>query len=89
MVFGQVRLLAKPRAVPEHEVLALGTQRIIEALPIQETYNAALVDTQSPAEALLALMDGAIDREHAAFTGYPINRPLFRVHLKENDLRQL
>lgn len=89
MVLGQVRLVAKPRAVPEHEVLALGTQPVIEALPIQETYNTALAETQSPAEALLALMDSAIDRDHTAFTGYPINRPLLRIQLKENDLRRL
>ncbi len=89
MEFGQLRLVAKPRAVSEGEVLALGTQRVIDELPIQKVYEAALAEEKSPAEALHALMDRDIDQEHAAFTGYPINRPLFRVFLKENNLKRL
>lgn len=89
MVGGQIQLVATPHVVPENEVLPLGTRSVIEMLPIQETYNRAIADKQSPAEAMLSLMDSVIDKDHEAFTGYPINRPLNRVHLKENDLRRL
>ncbi|GAB3512991.1 hypothetical protein [Pseudoxanthomonas daejeonensis] len=87
-VEGRYQLVVIPTVVPEGEVLALGMESVIATLPIQDTYNDALASSTSPAKALQRLMDGMIDRDHAAFTGYPINRPISRIHLKENHLRR-
>jgi hypothetical protein len=87
-VAGRYQLVVQPTLVPEREVLALGMESVIATLPIQDTYNDALAKATSPAAALQRLMDGMIDRDHAAFTGYPINRPITRIHLKENMLRR-
>lgn len=87
-VNGAYKLIASPRLIPEREVLVLGTQALQSSLPIQATYDDALVTDQSPAEALRDLLDRAIDQDHAEFTGFPVNRPLALYRFKEGFLKR-
>ncbi len=88
-VDGQWKIVVTPRLVPDNEVLALGTRCLIETLPIQETFDQALACSTSPAAALFKLIDEAIDKDHPAFVGFPINRPLARFHLRENEVKRV
>lgn len=88
VVDGRYQLIASPRLIPEREVLVLGTPALQATLPIQATYDDALASDQSPAEELRKLLDGAIDQDHAAFTGFPVNRPLALYRFKEGYLKR-
>ncbi|MDQ7280509.1 hypothetical protein O0J73_07155 [Stenotrophomonas sp. Sm6012] len=89
LVDGRLTFDATPEVVPENEVLALGTEIVVNALPIQETYDKALADGESPAKAMAALLDQVVDKQFAEFSGRPVDRPITRYHLKEDLFREL
>lgn len=80
--------VATPKLVPEDKVLALGTEAVVSALPIQKTYDKALADGKSPAVAMFELMDEAVDKPFVEFSGRPVDRPITRYHLKEALFRE-
>lgn len=88
LVDGRLTFVATPELVPEDKVLALGTEVVVNALPIQETYDKALANGESPAVAMIGLMDEAVDKLFVEFSGRPVDRPITRYHLKEGLFRE-
>jgi hypothetical protein len=89
LVNDRLTFIATPKLVPEGQVLILGTELVVNDLPIQETYDKALADGVSPAKAMFSLMDKAVDKTYELFSGRPVDRPIKRYHLKENQFREL
>lgn|GEM_PF-5961561 len=89
IIDGRLIFVATPEVVPENKVLALGTEIVVNDLPIQETYDKALAAGESPAKAMAALLDAAVDKQFAEFNGRPVDRPITRYHLKESLFREL
>ena len=89
LVDGRLTFVATPEVVPENKVLALGTEIVVNDLPIQETYDKALADGESPAKAMATLLDTAVDKQFAEFSGRPVDRPITRYHLKKDLFREL
>ncbi|HEL5053417.1 hypothetical protein [Stenotrophomonas maltophilia] len=83
LVNGRFTFVTEPEVVPKEMVLALGTKVVADSLPIQETYDKSLAEGESTAEAMVALVDEAVDKQFSEFSGRPVDRPINQYRLNK------